>query len=144
MPRKGPNKKGEPRKYGGIKKGTPHKITRHLKDAILLAGAEVGDVNMYLAQFGEGEDRVESTVEERGQLVGYLRWLAVHEPKSYTALLGRLVPQQVLLAPDDEPSQQRFTTQEEVAAELARRGLPTSPIFGGYKPLAIDYKKETT
>lgn len=140
-----PNAKGAPRR-GGRLPGQPNKMTRLLKDAIILAGAEVGDVEMYLRSLLDPTDEayVESTPEERGQLVGYLKWLAINEPKSYTGLLGRLVPQQVSLTADDDKPAEKFTTQEAVAAELIKRGLPTSPIFGAYKPLAIDYKKETT
>lgn len=62
----------------GRPKGTPNKTTQALKDAILLAGNEVGED-------GEG----------KGGLTGYLRTLARSEPKSFATLLGKVLPMQV-------------------------------------------------
>jgi hypothetical protein len=135
-----PNVKGMPRR-GGIKKGTPQKMTRFLKDAILLAGTEVGDVTMYLAQFAEDDEFLASSIEERGGLVGYLKWLAVHEPKTYAGLLGRLVPQQVSLTEDDKP-EEKYQSEEDVRAAMVKRGLPLGPMYGEWAPKAIEYKAE--
>lgn len=62
----------------GRPKGVPNKTTAMLKEAILLAAAEVGDED----HDGQG-------------LNGYLKNLARIEPKSYAGLLGRVIPLQV-------------------------------------------------
>lgn len=58
--------------------GIPNKTTAMLKEAILLAAEEVGED-------GQGTDG----------LKGYLRTLARTEPKSYSTLLGKVLPLQV-------------------------------------------------
>lgn len=59
----------------GRPKGSKNKTTRTLKEAILLAAAEVGED-------GSGE----------GELVGYLRRVAREDVKAMSALLGRVLP----------------------------------------------------
>lgn len=73
----------------GRPKGVPNKTTTALKEAILLAGEQVGED-------GKGKDG----------LVGYLRKLAMSEPKSYAAILGKTLPLDTRLAnPDGTPLQ---------------------------------------
>lgn len=62
----------------GRQKGTPNKTTALLKDAILKAAEMVGED-------GAG----------KGKLVGYLKTLALTQPKSFAGLLGRVLPLQV-------------------------------------------------
>lgn len=71
-------KVGLDRSKTGRQKGTPNKTTTVLKEAILLAAADVGDED----HNGQG-------------LRGYLKHLARVEPKSYAGLLGRVIPLQV-------------------------------------------------
>lgn len=59
----------------GRKKGVPNKTTAILKDAIMLAATEAG-----------GKDG----------LVGYLKWLAINEPKAFAPLLGKVMPLQLV------------------------------------------------
>lgn len=59
-------------------KGSVNKTTGALKEAILLAAAQVG-------KDGEGENG----------LIGYLEMLAVEEPVSFATLLGKVLPLQV-------------------------------------------------
>jgi hypothetical protein len=75
MPVRG-SKPGERR--GGRKKGTRNKTTAALKEAILLAAQQVGE-----------------DCSGRDGLVGYLRHVAGKEVKSFTALLGRVLPLQL-------------------------------------------------
>ena len=66
------------RKTGGRKKGTPNKTTTQLKEAILLAAEQSGeDCN--------GKDG----------LVGYLRRVANDDVKTFSSLLGKVLPLQV-------------------------------------------------
>ncbi len=66
------------KKRGGRRKGTPNKTTGALKEAILLAGKDVGED-------GQGKDG----------LVGYLRSVAKEDMKAFSGLLGRVLPLQV-------------------------------------------------
>jgi hypothetical protein len=52
---------------------------------------------------------------------GYLLWLAVHEPKTYAALLARILPYYVS---PPEPVGRGVLTYEETLARLRERGLP--------------------
>lgn len=83
-------------KTGGRVAGTPNKATAALKDAILAAGHKVGED-------GEG----------RGGLEGYLVMLAKTDPKSFSTLLGKVLPLQVKM---DAIVQM---THEQALAELA-------------------------
>ena len=81
----------------GRPKGVPNKTTTLLKEAILLAGEQVG-------LDGKGKDG----------LTGYLRSLAINEPKTFGALLGKTLPLDTRLAnPDGSPLQ----------------GLSAAPVF---------------
>lgn len=62
----------------GRPKNVPNKITAVLKDAILLAASQVGE-----------DDR------GKGGLLGYLRKVARSYPKTYSALLSRIIPLQI-------------------------------------------------
>ncbi|CDP50695.1 Phage protein [Devosia sp. DBB001] len=62
----------------GRPKGSPNKTTAALKEAILLAAEQVGED-------GKG----------KGELTGYLRFLAKGEPKAFAGLLGKVLPMQV-------------------------------------------------
>jgi hypothetical protein len=71
--------KGSP-KTGGRKKGTPNKTTALLKDAILTA-----------AQLAGGGD---------DGLVNYLKTQASANPGPFMALLGKVLPMQIVGDPD--------------------------------------------
>lgn len=68
----------------GRKKGSRNKTTTALKDAILLAAAEVGED-------GKG----------KGELMGYLKRVAMEDVKAFAGLLGRVLPLQVTGDPDE-------------------------------------------
>lgn len=88
------------KKTGGRAKGTPNKVTAQLKDAILAAAENVGS------------DR-----QGKGGLTGYLEFLARDEPKTFGALLGRVLPLQ-LTGADDGPISYRIE-REIVRPETA-------------------------
>ena len=91
------------RREHGRARGTPNRVSRLVREAIVEAAALVGED-------GEGAEG----------LVGYLKLLAVTEPRAYASLLGRVLPYQITV--DDGP--QPLATVEELAEELRRRGLP--------------------
>lgn len=82
MPNTKPNcpTKVSPKAKGmGRPKGSKNKIPVLLKHAIMLAAEQVG-------QDGTGKDG----------LVGYCRFLAQAEPKAFAALMGRVLPLEVV------------------------------------------------
>ena len=72
-----PNLMAKGERKGGRKKGTPNKITRVLKEAILLAGEQAGD-----------------RIGNEG-LVSYLQQQASENPVAFMGLLGKVLPLQV-------------------------------------------------
>ena len=64
------------KKTGGRQAGTPNRISRDLKEAILVGAEAAGD----------------------GDMVSYLTWAAKEHPSSFLALLGKIVPLQVSAA----------------------------------------------
>lgn len=94
----------------GRKAGIPNRVTTALKEAIILAAAAVG-------RDGSGKDG----------LTGYLVRLAKTEPRSFAALLGRVIPLHIVGSVDHKHRELR--TADEVKKELAERGLPIDTIF---------------
>lgn len=110
--------------------GSQNKDTRILKDAIMLAVCEVGDVGMYV-----DTDKL-TTVEQRGQLIGFLKWVLVHYPETFVrSLLARILPLQVTGGLDlTHETKRAYATKEELIEEMKRRGLPVSPVFANELP----------
>ena len=84
--------KGLPRpSSSGRKKGTPNRVTKALKDAILRAADMAGET---LVREGR----------TRGQgLEAYLHFLAINEPAVLGAMLRALIPHEIKAAGDDLP-----------------------------------------
>jgi hypothetical protein len=76
----------------GRPKGSPNRLTKALKDAIILAAEEAG-------YDGEGKDG----------LVGYLKHVADTDVKAFCGLLGRVLPMQIA-GEDDGKVAVTFTT----------------------------------
>lgn len=91
--RRGGSKPGERR--GGRKKGTPNKTTKLVKEAIIEAAEALGE---------DGKGKNGTT--------GYLKTLAVKEPKAFATLLGRVLPMEVT-GRDGEPITVKFETTYE-------------------------------
>ena len=66
------------RKTGGRQKGTPNKVTRDIRQAVLDAAAE----------FGSDGDGTEG-------LKGFIKKLAVEKPEKVADLLGKILPTQI-------------------------------------------------
>lgn len=113
------NNPGEPRKRGGRTPGSVNKIPRLIKEAIVLAAEEVGEVVVTIDPkdgrplFANGPDG----------LTGYLRHLAKNEPKAFATLLGRVLPLQITGLPNPHDPK-KLLSREELASELRQRGLP--------------------
>ncbi len=114
------------------RKGIENKNTRILKDALLLAAEECGDLS------GIAKDELSEAGVEQGKdgLVGYLKWVAKTEPRSFMAILGRLLPMQVRV---DAFAQTVYKSYHEVSVALADHGLSLEAIE---KLKQIDLKPE--
>jgi hypothetical protein len=90
------------KKTGGRAAGTPNKTTRTLREEVLAAaeaaGNEVG---------GDGR-------------VGYWKWVALNDPKSFIPQLVRLIPQEE----PDPPDSVVLHSIEEVRDALREYGVP--------------------
>ena len=93
-----------PNNTGGRPPGTPNKVSRTLRECVLMAGEIVGSD-------GKGRDG----------LLDYLVRIARRDPKTFCGLLGRLLP--VDLHTKAEEPERTFRTIEEVRAEMLQRGM---------------------
>lgn len=105
----------------------PNKTSKLLKHAIILAADVVG-----LPEVKRDASGNITAVVGTGQdgLVGYLRHLALNEPKSFASLLGRVLPLQVRGLDDAGDQPRRYKTVDELRAELKARGIPEAAIQG--------------
>lgn len=92
-----------------MSKGSP--ASQLLREAIVLAAEAVGSD-------GNGRDG----------LMGYLVQAAQNQPKSFLALLGRIIPLQVA-GPAEAEGDKVYRTLEELRAAFAERGLPVPTLF---------------
>jgi hypothetical protein len=83
---------------------------------MLLAAEQLGDLSGI-----KREDLSKEGVEQGKQgLVGYLKWLGKTEPKSFAAILGKLIPVQMKV---DTLTQTVYRSVEELQRDVAARGL---------------------
>jgi hypothetical protein len=100
----------------GRKAGIPNKMTTLLKDAIITAAELVGED-------GKG----------KGQLIGYLKDLAVNEKKAYASLLARVLPYHIVA--HNHNTTEVVHTVEQLEEALRARGLPVAPmVSSGFVP----------
>lgn len=90
----------------GRKKGQQNHITKLLKEEIIAAAVELGDMD-----FGG-----------RDQLRGYLMFLGRNHPKAYSSLLARVLPYQVNASVEN--THKVYRTREEIEEAMRERGLP--------------------
>jgi hypothetical protein len=105
-------KKLPPAAGKGRAKGTPNRVTRLLRDAILLAAVQA-DAQMKKAA---GDPSAAS-------LDGYLTWIALNHPVQFAALLGKVLPLQVAASGIDDrcgvmSSESRFELGKTLAFAL--------------------------
>jgi hypothetical protein len=114
----------------GRPKGSTARPRADLSQLIMDAATETGFIKLdeHGKRIGTGEDGCK----------GYLKWLCLHEPKTYAALLARILPYYVAVdLPDD------IMTREETLAELKSRGLPIELIqYLRKAPTRLDDEEE--
>jgi hypothetical protein len=96
-------------KRAGRKKGTPNKLTREVKDAIVGAAEELGSD-------GKG----------KGGLQGYMKFLVREEPKTFGMLIRAVIPTQIN-ATVRPP--RVYRSADEIKAEMTARGIPYQRFF---------------
>lgn len=139
--------KKDNRASNGRKPGTPNKTTRLVKDAIVAAGTAAGeqlldDAIREARRLWRIAKRHDHSNEERlhenllrlkayrdggpDMLTEYLKWLALNEPKSYAALLGRVIPFHLTAKVDH--SHRQYTSKDEILERLKEVGVPVHTI----------------
>lgn len=132
----------------GRTKGSLNKTTRLLKDAILeagkLAGADVLNQATQAARrewrkaMKEGRNDVEKLHDAYNALrryrdagpdglTEYLRWLAHQHPKSYAALLGRVLPYHLTAKVDH--THKEYKSRDDILQRLKESGVPIHSIM---------------
>jgi hypothetical protein len=96
-PVSGPWCGGTPRWCAGRPPGSTNVTTTILKDALLIAATELGEITRHqvLDDDGKPTGEFEYTYDGKDGLVGYLRWAGINRPSSFLALLGRVLPTQL-------------------------------------------------
>jgi hypothetical protein len=119
---------------GGRKAGVPNIRTQVLKDAMLLAADQVGEIEVIKVLDDDGQPTGEIKYEYSGidGLVGYLRWAAVHRPASFMMMLGRILPTQLNIKTASS-LKVTYKTVEETRLALKERGIEPSMITELFK-----------
>ena len=89
-------------------KGSKNRVTRLLKDAILLAAVQA-----------DAQLEKEAGRPPQGSLEGYLTKQALNHPAQFMALLGRVLPLQIAASRVDAASPMRYESKEELGQALA-------------------------
>lgn len=84
-------------------------INQWLRELVVMAGELAGED-------GNGKDG----------MLGYLTRIARQKPELYVPLLAKVIPH--IVQSPDQPEKE-YRTREEIQAELAQRGLPTSGVL---------------
>jgi hypothetical protein len=132
--------KGKP-KLGGRRVGTRNKLPRQLKEEVLRAAHEVGELEWFVEELPH-PNRPNQTIRRLalrgsgfGGRVGYLKSQAIHNPTAFIALLGRILPLEVSAEPGTfhitVSETQALDALEEGIARIASRGskTPRTPVL---------------
>jgi hypothetical protein len=126
-------KKGDPRPEGaGRKKGQINRVTRELKDAIMSAAAIVGHIRYEEKENAKGQRYLVRVVDGLDGLEGYMKFLAIEHPSSFTSLLRAVLPYHIsgtLKAELNMP----YRSTEEVREALRDRGFPVDKLLLQHK-----------
>lgn len=118
--------------------GSMNKTTRILKEAGIMA-AQLAGRRLTLLDKRRPKSRRELD-PEAGDLVNYLVWHALNEPRAYLNFLRGLLPLQIFAQHDDRRT---YRTVAEVEEEMRRRGLDQKLLALGIDPLLRPMKDVT-
>jgi hypothetical protein len=134
-------------KRGGRKPGSTNRHTALLKDAIIAAGTSAGEQILDEAiretrrlwriakrHAHSNEDTLYETLQKMkayrdggpDMLTEYLKWMALNHPKTYGALLGRVLPFHLTAKVDH--SHREYNSKEEIMERLKEAGVPIHTI----------------
>jgi len=90
-------KKNDGRKRPGRPPGSPNKTTQILKDALLGAASELGFLEEITLLDDDGQPTGIIKLKKTGVdgMQGYLEWLGVNHPRTFAAMLARVLPTQL-------------------------------------------------
>lgn len=103
-------KEGHP-KMGGRQKGVGNRVGADLRQTIMDAITETG--------FIEKDEEGNPIATGEGGCKGFIKWLALHEPRTAAAMLVKIIPYYVNLQMPEETM-----SREEMQAQLQLYGLP--------------------
>lgn len=146
-------KKGQPRPDGaGRKVGKPNYTTKLLKDAIAGSAEALGmmePIYRYVdvkKKIGGGRTIISRQRTEeiigwkpgKGGTQGYLMWLGMHYPRTYSVLLGRLLPIQINAKVGGSLTvTEAFKGRDIKSMSLADKMAAMKEIIGLTRPLAL-------
>ena len=118
MPQPGVYAPGDPKAFidkppptrRGRPKGSRNKMGRDLMDLVMQASEELGFLK---------KDETGQFVAGEGGTLGYLKWIGIHKPERFVALMSRIAPKHVIAQVTHS-----IMTREETDAELKDLGLP--------------------
>lgn len=137
-----PFQKGKPKPPNtGRKLGTPNKTTKLIKDALTGSAEQLGMMEpIYrMREITRSGRKVKVATEEiigwkatgKGGMTGYLVWLGQHYPRSYSVLLGRLLPIQVNAKMDIAPTvAEKFSKIDVKSMTLAEKMATMKEMIG--------------
>ena len=110
----------------GRKAGKPNKFTKLIKEAVLEAGENAGDM-LRRAELCGSEG-----------ITGYFEWLSIEHPAVFGALIKMIYPAQATIKIED--ARQPYKSLDELHGALMRRGLPAMHILRrvAFKPVEDD------
>jgi len=126
-------KKGE--RPGGRPPGSQNRFTRELKEELLGAADDVGEIEEtpILDKDGKPTDYTIKRATGKDGLRGYLRWAAVHQPTAFLAQLGRVLPLQVNVK-SEAPKRVVYPSLEDTRAALRANGIDPDVIERAMMP----------
>jgi hypothetical protein len=117
-----PTRRGRP-------KGSRNKMGRDLMDLVMQASEELGFLK---------KDETGQLVAGEGGTLGYLKWIGIHKPERFVALMSRIAPKHVIAQVTHS-----IMTREETDAELKDLGLPPDLIEHlRLAPQELDYDED--
>ena len=126
-------KKGERR--GGRQPGSSNLFGRELKEALLDAAQEVGEVEETDVLDKDGKPTGTTRMRATGKdgLRGYLRWAAMYRANAFIAQLGRVMPLQVNVKAE-APKRVVYPSLDDARAALRARGIDPDVIERAMMP----------